>query len=138
MEGSLQGLLFFVVDMKAFIKEEMKAFKAYAEGSLEDKMVRLQEKLRGIHGQMLQDKQDWQQLFVDALHTHLSDMIWKVADRCDKGASKLEVMERRMEALTYSLRDCTRPWGLWIFIHGYGWLFLVIPGWGVLGGQPPP
>ena len=48
---------------------------------------------------------------VQNLMKDLLEALWKVEDRCDKAGNKLEVMERRMEALVYEPHDARRHVG---------------------------
>jgi len=48
---------------------------------------------------------------VKNLMKDLLEALWRVEDRCDKAGNKLEVVERRMEALVYETHDARRHIG---------------------------
>ena len=101
------------------LKATMGAGQAFLELKLKDSMEDMQGFLKvlakGIYDKNMKELQEF---FLQQMKFSKDGWLWNIYDRCDKGASKLEVMEYRMEALTYNLKDCSRPWGLLIFIAG--------------------
>ena len=120
------------VEMQAFLQDLIKAstldFQDFLEGRLKDTMQDGQDFLQVKLKASMEDMQGFlkvlaggvfqkfmkelQEFFVQEMKYAKDGWLWNIYDRCDKGASKLEVMERRMEALTYNLKDCSRPWGV--------------------------
>ena len=120
-------------DMKAFFKQNKEDMKAFSKFMLHD----LKYSIKGSMKETEKEFEDFQKQYLKEhmkslevlVKDHVQPNLWKIEDRCDKAASKLEVMERRMEGLTYSIKDCSRHWGLLTFMAGYSWLLLVTVGY---------